>query len=115
MAKVRGLAYPLQVFNGSLKLSEDFNCIRDAIFAVLEVRPGELVMRQNFGCPDFIFDAVTQPQVVLSRIKVALEEQIPDVSFEVTGDIEEDGGFKVRIGWSIGEVPQPPISLVLKS
>lgn len=115
MATLRGIAYPLQVFNGSLKLSEDFNCIRDAIFAVLEVRPGELVMRQQFGTPDFIFDAVAQPQVVLSRIQVALEEQIPDVSFGVTGNIQEDGGFSVRLEWSVADVPQPPISLVLKS
>ncbi|MCC5636333.1 GPW/gp25 family protein [Nostoc sp. CHAB 5844] len=115
MIKVRGLAYPLQVFNGSLKLSEDFDTIRDAIFGVLECRPGERIMRQNFGCPDFVFDAVAQPQVVLSRIQVALEEQIPDVSFEVTGSIQEDGGFSVRVEWSVGDVPQPPISLVLKS
>ncbi|PHJ59606.1 hypothetical protein VF14_09045 [Nostoc linckia z18] len=115
MVKVRGLAYPLQVFNGSLKLSEDFDTIRDAIFGVLETRPTERIMRQQFGCPDFIFDAVAQPQVVLARIKVALEEQIPDVEFAVTGSIQEGGGLSVRIEWSIGEVPQPPISLVLKS
>jgi phage baseplate assembly protein W len=115
MTKLRGLAYPLQVFNGSLKLSEDFDTIRDAIFGVLETRPTERIMRSQFGCPDFIFDAVTQPQVVLSRIKVALVEQIPDVGFEVTGNIKEDGGFNVRIEWSIADVPQPSISLVLKS
>lgn len=115
MTKLRGLAYPLQVFNGSLKLSEDFDTIRDAIFGVLETRPTERIMRPSFGCPDFIFDAVAQPQVVLSRIQVALEEQIPDVSFGVTGSIQEDGGFSVRVEWSVGEVPQPPISLVLKS
>ncbi|MBH8566706.1 GPW/gp25 family protein [Nostoc sp. CENA67] len=115
MTKLRGLAYPLQVFNGSLKLSEDYDTIRDAIFGVLETRPGERVMKQQFGCPDFIFDAVAQPQVVLSRIQVALEEQIPDIEFTVTGDIQEDGGFAVRVEWSIGEVSQPPISLILKS
>ncbi|MBW4670429.1 MAG: GPW/gp25 family protein [Cyanomargarita calcarea GSE-NOS-MK-12-04C] len=112
---LRGLAYPLQISNGSLKLSEDLDCIRDAIFTVLEVRPGELVMRQQFGCPDFVFDAVQHPQAVLSRIKVALEEQIPDVEFEVTGNVEESGVFNVRIEWSIDEIPQPPISLNLRN
>jgi hypothetical protein len=115
MTKLRGLAYPLQVKNGSLKLSEDLDTVRDAIFGVLETRPGERIMRGRFGCPDFIFDAVAHPQVVLSRIQVALEEQISDVDFEVNGDIDEDGAFNVRISWSVGEVPQPPISLVLKS
>jgi hypothetical protein len=115
MVAVRGLAYPLQVFNGSLKLSEDVDTIRDAIFGVLETRPKERIWRSQFGCPDFIFDAVQHPQAVLSRIKVALEEQIPDVVFEVTGDIQDSGVFNVRVEWSIDEVPQPPISLVLKT
>lgn len=115
MVKVRGLAYPLQVFNGSLKLSEDFDTIRDAIFGVLETRPRERIWRADFGCPDFVFDAVQHPQAVLSRIKVALEEQIPDVAFEVMGNIQEDGAFNVRIEWSIDEVPQPPISLILRN
>ncbi len=115
MTTVRGLAYPLQVFNGSLKLSEDFDTIRDAIFGVLETRPKERIWHPDFGCPDFVFDAVQHPQAVLSRIKVALEEQIPDVAFEVTGNIQEDGAFNVRIEWSIDEVPQPPISLQLRN
>lgn len=114
MTKVRGLTYPLQVKNGSLKLSEDFDTIRDAIFSVIETHPGERIIRQRFGCPDFIFEAVAHPQAVLARIQVALEEQIPDVEFEVSGSIDEDGVMSVTIKWSIDEIPQPPISLELR-
>lgn len=114
LAKLRGLAYPLQIKNGSLKLSQNYDTIRDAIFGVLETRPRERMWRADFGCPDFIFDAVQHPQAVLSRIKVALEEQIPDVQFKVLGSIQENGGFNVQIEWAVGEVPQSPISLELK-
>lgn len=115
MATLRSLSYPLTVKNGSLQLSEDFDCIKNAIFAVLEVRPGELVMRPRFGSPDFVFDAVQHPQAVLSRIQTALEEQIPDVEFAVTGDIRDDGAFNVQINWVVEQLPQAPIQFVLAS
>lgn len=115
MATLRTLAYPLAVKNGSLALSEDFDTIRDAIFSVLECRPGERVMKPRFGSPDFVFDAVQHPQAVLSRIQTALEEQIPDVEFAVGGNVLDDGAFNVQINWSVEQVPQVPIQFLLQS
>jgi Baseplate wedge protein gp25 len=114
MSTLRTLAYPLTVKNGSLVVSEDFDTIRDAIFSVLETRPGERIMRPKFGSPDFVFDAVQHPSAVLSRIQVALEEQIPDAEFTVSGNINDAGDFSVRITWSAEQVPQPPIDLILR-
>lgn len=115
MTLIRGITYPLTIKNGSLQLSQDIDTIRDAIFAVLEVRPGELIMRPSFGCPDFVFESVQNPQIVLSRIKVALEEQIPDVEFDLSGDINSDGALQVRINWKANEQMQPPIDFELKN
>lgn len=115
MATLRTLTYPLAVKNGSLALSEDYSTIRDAIFSVLETRPGERIMRSRFGSPDFIFDAVAHPQAVLSRIQTALEEQIADVTFEVTGSIDDDGAFSVRIEWEVEGNLQAPIEFVLEN
>lgn len=115
MPTVRGLAYPLTAKNGSLALSEDYSVIRDAIFSVLETRPGERVLRVRFGSPDFIFDSVAHPQGILSRIQTALEEQIADVEFAVTGSIGDDGAFSVKVEWQVEGNLQAPIEFVLKS
>lgn len=115
MTILRTLSYPLAVKNGSLQLSENFDCVKNAIFAVLEVRPGELVMRPRFGSPDFVFDAVQHPQAVISRIQTALEEQIPDVEFVVSGEIKDDGAFNVQINWNVDQIPQAPIQFMLAS
>ncbi len=115
MATLRNLAYPLTAKNGSLALSEDYSVIRDAIFSVLETRPGERVLRVRFGSPDFIFDSVAHPQGILSRIQTALEEQIVDVEFSVTGSIGDDGVLPVRIEWSVNGQLQAPIEFILKS
>lgn len=115
MPSLRTLRYPLAVKNGSLALSEDYNTIRDAIFSVLETRPGERVLQPRFGSPDFIFDAVGHPQAVLSRIQTALEEQIADVNFEVTGAIDDSGAFSVRVEWEVEGNLQAPIEFVLEN
>jgi phage baseplate assembly protein W len=115
MTTLRTLAYPFAVKNGSLALSEDFDTIRDAIFSVLECRPGERIMRPRFGSPDFVFDSVQHPQAVISRIQTALEEQIPDVEFVVSGEIKDDGAFNVQINWIVEQMPQAPIQFMLQS
>lgn len=114
MTILRTLAYPLAVKNGSLALSEDFDTIRDAIFSVLETHPGERLFRVRFGSPDFVFNAVQHPQAILSRIQTALEEQIPDVEFAVSGDVKDDGAFNVQINWTVEQVPQAPIQFTLQ-
>jgi phage baseplate assembly protein W len=113
MTIIRGISYPLNITNGSLQLSYDIETIRDAIFSVLETRPTERVWRADFGTPDFIFESIQNPEIVVSRIKVVLEEQISGVEFEVKGNIQEDGAMQVQIYWQINGTLQTPIDFEL--
>lgn len=109
MALRRGYSYPFQIEGGSLKLSEDLDLTREAIQQVLETIPLERVMRANYGTPDYVFSATPLP-VIIERIRISLETQIPEVaSFEITGSINDDGTVSLSIGWYVADVLQPPI------
>jgi hypothetical protein len=109
MALRRGYSYPLQIESGGLKLSEDFDLIREAIEQVLVTIPTERIMQPNYGTPDYVFTATPLP-VVIERIRTSLEAQIREVTdFEITGKISENGAIELTIGWYVDGVPQPPI------
>lgn len=114
MANIRGLSYPLQIVNGGLKTSTDLDLIRESIYSVIDTIPSERVLQYVYGTPNLIFDAVPSFSVTLEIIRQALQTQIPDVSsFEVTGDIDEEGIGTVQINWTIDDLPQVPIQYQL--
>lgn len=109
MALRRGFSYPFQIESGSLKLSEDFDLIKEAIDQVLSTVPTERVMQPNYGTPDYVFTATPLP-VIIERIRISLEVQIPEVSdFEIRGTIGDDGTISLSIGWFVDGIPQPPV------
>lgn len=114
MAIIRSLKYPITLEDGGLAVSEDYDVIKEAIFNVLECRNGELIMRHDFGTPNFIFTSVPNPAVICERIRIALTSQIPNVKFQVSGNINEDGIMGVEVQWSLDNIPQPPIKFQLK-
>ena len=107
----RGLRYPIQLINGGLAVSTDFDLIKEAIFSVLETRLGERIMRvASYGTPSYIFETIQDPNVICEQIRISLATQIPEVeSFNVTGAINEDGVMNVRIEWTADSIDQPPI------
>lgn len=116
MPQIRGLSYPLQVKNGSLKTSEDALSIRDQIMSVLETRPFERVMAADYGTPDQIFDTLN-PQLVNSRVKYSIEKEVPGLtSLTVLGDwsLSEEGMYILKVIYGVDGVLQPPIQLGLK-
>jgi hypothetical protein len=113
MASMQGLTYPLTLNNGGLQLSQDYALVGQAIMSVLETRPYERIMRPNYGTPDLVFDAGSDISLIVERIHIALETQIPDVQFAVTGDVGDDGDCRLSVGWSINGIPQPAIQYQL--
>ena len=115
MAQKRGLTYPLQIVNGRLGLSEDLALVEDQIVSVLETRPGERVMRADYGFDPKIFSTL-EPNAINARISRAVETQVPSVSnMEVDGNVSagDSGVYQVTLKYSVNGVPVPPLSLSL--
>ncbi len=109
MTVLRSLTYPLTLQNGGLKLSEDYDVIRESIMQVLETRPFERVMQALYGTPEFVFNAYPSVAIVVERVRISLEAQIENVEFDVSGALDEDGTCSLTIAWTVDELPQPPI------
>lgn len=98
------IAYPLQIENGTLKLSRGYECDRDAIFSVLQTKVGERIERPSYGTPDYVFSAVGSVQPVLGRIEAALTDQIPALlAIDVSGSINDAGLLDMAIEYSSQE------------
>ena len=72
MATIRSFTYPFALENGGLKLSEDYDVIRQRILQILETRPWERVMQPLYGTPDFVFNAYPSVAIVVERVQISL-------------------------------------------
>jgi len=108
----RGLAFPLQIApTGGIALAGGERDIEQAIRIILETRPGERVMRPEFGCrayellfePRGISVLATMQEYVQEALRLwepRIEVQDVDVSF---GDDGTDGAILVEITYLIKE------------
>lgn len=116
----RGLSYPLELDGrGGLKTVEDVDLVKQQILSVLETLPFERVMRQDYGTPDQILNAMN-PILTNLQVKRALEMNVPNAtSIRVEGDISkaDDGVYNLRIYWTHSNTGaiQPPINVQLES
>ena len=72
---VRGLTFPLQIENGSLKISFGEDRIVEQILEVLQTSVGERVYRQFFGLPNLVFESISE-SILESRIERQLQQEI---------------------------------------
>lgn len=81
---VRGLTFPLQIENGSLKVSMGEDRIVEQIMELIQTSVGERVYRQFFGLPNLIFESISE-SVLERRIERQLQREIKasNVSFRV--------------------------------
>lgn len=115
MTSIRGLTYPLEVSNGSLKLVEDERIVEQQIISVIETRPFERVMRADYGLPDNTFDTI-EPAAIDAKISEAVVEQvggISDISVKGSWTNAENGVYNVEILYTVSGEPQPPLELSL--
>ena len=115
MPFIRGLAYPLVVVDGQLKLTTDLNVVEQNIIEILETRPTERVMRATYGFDPKIFNTL-EPNAINARIHRAVIEEVKAVShLEVTGRVDtlDTGTYNVTLKYSVQGVPAPPLNLSL--
>lgn len=115
MTNIRGLAYPLEVVNGSLRLSSDAQTVEQQIISVIETRPFERVMRADYGLPEKTFDTI-EPAAIDAKISEAITEQvggISDISVKGSWTNSENGVYSIEILYTVSGEPQPPLELSL--
>lgn len=98
----QSLAYPLRLAaNGGLELATEHEVTQDRIRSILETRPGEMIMRSNYGLSDQAFTAIPSPDVISERIRQAIEIQMRgQVSVFVSSQLTaEDGLLELQIDW----------------
>lgn len=72
---MRGLTFPLQIENGSLRVSVGEDRIVEQILEVLQTSVGERVYRQFFGLPNLVFESISE-SVLERRIERQLQQEI---------------------------------------
>ena len=72
---IRGLTFPLQIENGTLKVSTGEDRIVEQILEVLQTSVGERVYRQFFGLPNLVFESISE-SVLERRIERQLQQEI---------------------------------------
>jgi len=115
MPYIRGLAYPLEVENGQLKIATDLKVVEQNIIEILETRPTERVMRVTYGFDPKIFNTL-EPNAINARIHKAVVDEVKSIShLEVAGGVDPlDGGtYQVTLKYSVKGVPAPPLNLNL--
>ena len=105
----RGLAFPLQVnARGEIALTTPERDIEQAIGIILETKPGERVMRPDFGCRahELLFEPLNAGTETLMRqyVTEALimwEPRIDVQAVNVYVDRETDGALFVEVHYTI--------------
>lgn len=115
MTVLRGIAYPLQLENGTLKVATDLDLRRGHIRSVLETYKLERVMNAEYGLPHLVFSSVNRAAVVAERIRLELTRQIVDVDFEVNGSIDDSGTMSIEVIWRYRGALQTPLRYRLTS
>lgn len=104
-----GLAFPLQVNpRGEISLVSGAKDIEQSILIILGTRPGERVMRPEFGCRahDLVFEPrdTTTASLIQDFVGEALkfwEPRIDVMSINADLDTEQDGAVMVTITYAI--------------
>ena len=96
-----GLSYPLNInSNGGLSVSSGSRLTDEHILSILETKPGERVMRRDFGFQPEIFSSIN-PNIIDSQVEAALHKGSPgDLSTAtVEGDASEgnSGIYRLQI------------------
>jgi phage baseplate assembly protein W len=106
----RGWSFPVRVHDkeGTIRLSEYEQDIRESIWIILSTAPGERVMRREFGCGihDLVFEVVntTTMREISDRVRDAL------ATFEPRVDVQQvktsavpgsDGQLHISIDYAV--------------
>ena len=106
----RGWSFPVRVHEkeGTIRLSEYAQDIRESIWIILSTAKGERVMRQDFGCGihDLVFEVIntTALSAIEEGIRQALatfEPRIEVSQVKALSDSGNDGQLRISIDYLI--------------
>jgi phage baseplate assembly protein W len=92
-----GFSYPLQIVNGSIRISDGENYIRDQIKSYVETLPSERVFWRDYGCSLEVFEAFNGD---LSQIMNALNYDLNrwvSTSLRINSNFQQDGNLDIEI------------------
>lgn len=113
---IQGLAYPLEVSNGGLALSQDADLLHDHILSFLETEPLERVMALDYGTRNFLFTSQPDWGAVAAEVEARLIANIPQCEFTVASSLNDAGEALLQVNWWVkGRAleQQQPIELIL--
>ena len=107
----RGWSFPVRVHEkeGTIRLSEYDDDVRESIWIILSTSKGERVMRPDFGCGihDLVFEVIntttlTEIETNVQEALAAFEPRIDIVRVKaVSPDVGEDGKLGISIDYVI--------------
>lgn len=113
---IRGIKYPLEISNGNLAVSTDYDIKAQEIRSVIDTRFFERIMRADYGVGEYTL-GIINPGLINSDFQRAINENVEGLSsLSVEGDwlsSGDDGIYKVRVRYAVSGVPQPPIEYSL--
>lgn len=114
---MQGISFPLAIdpVKGTLKLSTGADLVRDKIISFLKTEPLERVMRPEYGTENYLFEAAPSVEVIAAEIERRLNSiaRIPQARFNTLGTLNDDGELLIEIFWTLSEVEQDPITLII--
>lgn len=103
-----GVRFPYSFSGGALELSEGEQSIRESILLILRTRPGERVMRPDFGCglSELLFaeNNSTTASLMQTTVEEALLEFEPRIDLQevrVNPDAFEENRLNIEIDYII--------------
>lgn len=112
----QGFKFPIQVdgATGRFEMSSYEEDIREAIFIILNTRPGERPMRPEFGCRiyDYLFESMNY--TVVSAMNEAVyeallvwEPRIEDIEVDIDTQRLADGIADIKISYVVRKTNNP--------
>ena len=99
----KSIAFPIrfQSGTGSLALSSGNQRTKEQIIEILTTRYLGRILRPEFGTEEFIFTSISDPNVVSTKVKFALDTYLSsNIVTEVSSQIFSDGRVELDINFT---------------
>lgn len=95
------LRFPLKLVGGTLQAATDLvDYTEGRILQQLMITKRELVADPNYGAEYRLFTASTDTKADCVQLQLQLTAEIPEATFNVTGETDDNGKSQIVIRWS---------------
>ena len=99
----RSIAFPIRLDKdrGTLELSAGNKRTQEQILEILTTKYLERVLRPSFGTEEYIFTSVSDPSVISTKIKFALDTYLSsNISTKVSSKLNSNGLLELKIDFT---------------